>query len=75
MKPLIAMVMIVSKPPETVTGRSEELRKFLGKCLKKDPNERATAKQLLTDPFILGIGLGTREKEKFVSMYSSVKLN
>jgi len=67
--------MIVSKPPETVTGRSEELRKFLGKCLKKDPNERATAKQLLTDPFILGIGLGTREKEKFVSMYSSVKLN
>jgi serine/threonine protein kinase len=29
MKPLIAMVMIASRPPETVTGRSIELRNFL----------------------------------------------
>ena len=68
MKPLIAMVMIASRPPETVNGRSPELRNFLGRCIRKDPSERASAKQLLVDPFILRIGSGTREKEQFLEM-------
>ena len=60
MKPLIAMVMIVSRPPENVSGRSNELRAFLSRCLKKDPANRATASELLADPFILKIGDGLR---------------
>lgn len=58
MKPIIAMVMIASKPPETVSSGSQDLRNFLSRCLKKDPAERATAKELLSDPFILSIGAG-----------------
>jgi serine/threonine protein kinase len=68
MKPIIAMVMIASKPPETVSAGSQDLRNFLSRCLKKDPNERATAKELLSDPFILGIGAGISEKKQFVEM-------
>lgn len=46
------MVMIATRPPETVTGRSKRLLNFLDRCLRKDPLERATTKQLLGDPFI-----------------------
>ena len=44
MKPIIAMVMIASKPPENIAGGSSDMRNFLNRCLKKDPNERASAK-------------------------------
>jgi serine/threonine protein kinase len=70
MKPIIAMVMIASKPPETVSAGSHDLRNFLARCLKKDPAERATAKELLSDPFILSIGAGLNEKKQFVDMLS-----
>jgi serine/threonine protein kinase len=72
MKPIIAMVMIASKPPEGIAGGSSDLRNFLGRCLKKDPNERATAKELLSDPFILSIGAGIHEKKKFLEMLLDV---
>jgi serine/threonine protein kinase len=74
MNPVVAMVMIVSRPPESVTGRSPELRNFLSLCLKKDPNERATVKKLLSDPFIMGLGSGVLERERFVSMLCSIDL-
>jgi len=69
------MVMIASKPPETVSGRSEELRNFLGRCLRKDPSERATAKELLSHPFILSIGGGGLERKKFIEMISKSSPN
>lgn len=72
MNPVVAMVMIVSRPPESVTGRSSQLRNFLNLCLKKDPNERATVKKLLSDPFIMGLGNGGAERERFLSMLGSM---
>lgn len=69
------MVMIASKPPETVSGRSEELRNFLGRCLRKDPSERATAKELLSHPFILSIGAGVLERKKFIDLISKSSPN
>lgn len=72
MKPIIAMVMIASKPPETVSSGSADLRAFLARCLKKDPADRATAKELLSDPFILSIGSGINEKKQFLQMLSQV---
>jgi len=54
----MAMILIATKPPETVTGKSSKLKLFLDRCLKKEPERRATASQLLVDPFITGIGSG-----------------
>lgn len=63
--------MIATRPPETVTGRSAQLSNFLSRCLKKDPLQRATVTQLLADPFITSIGLGTAEKERYMQMLES----
>lgn len=71
MKPIIAMVMIASKPPETVSSGSPALKAFLARCLKKDPADRATAKELLMDPFILSIGSGLNEKKQFLEMLNN----
>jgi serine/threonine protein kinase len=73
MKPLIAMIMIATQPPETVTGRSEELRQFLGLCLQKDPKDRATAQRLLAHPFITRIGSGEGERERFLEMLQEMQ--
>ena len=66
------MIMIASRPPETVFGRSTQLRAFLGRCLKKDPSQRPSARELLVDPFILSIGSGEKEKEQFSTMLKKI---
>lgn len=56
--PLKIISMIVSKPAPTLQTKkkwSAEFNKFIEKCLKKDPNDRMTADQLLSDPFIINI--------------------
>ena len=58
----MAMIMIVTKSPETVTDRSVSLQNFLSRCLQKDPQQRAITKELLSDPFIRSIGEGKAEK-------------
>ncbi|KAK3708853.1 hypothetical protein QZH41_016286, partial [Actinostola sp. cb2023] len=53
--PMRAIFMIPTKPPPTFKdpGRwSEDFRDFVAKCLVKNPDERATASQLLQHPFI-----------------------
>ena len=72
MKPLVAMIMIATRPPETVTGRSEKLSNFLRKCLKKNPEERETVDELLQDPFVADIGDGTTEKDKFKKLLDKI---
>jgi serine/threonine protein kinase len=37
---------------------SPELNKFIKRCLAHNPEDRPTAKQLLSDPFILGFSRG-----------------
>ncbi|KAK3199751.1 hypothetical protein Dsin_023166 [Dipteronia sinensis] len=39
--------------PEIPGWLSEEARDFLGKCLKRDPEERLTAEELLQHPFLV----------------------
>ncbi|XP_031553292.1 serine/threonine-protein kinase 3-like [Actinia tenebrosa] len=55
--PMRAIFMIPTKPPPTFKDPerwSEEFRDFVAKCLVKNPEERATASQLLQHPFIQG---------------------
>jgi serine/threonine protein kinase len=39
-------------PPLKDSKWSAELRDFLSKCLVRDPNQRATAQELLQHPFL-----------------------
>ncbi|KAM7277416.1 hypothetical protein ACFE04_019282 [Oxalis oulophora] len=41
--------------PEFPSGLSEQGRDFLGKCLRRNPNERWSANQLLKHPFLISI--------------------
>jgi thiaminase len=43
--------------------------------LRKDPSERATAKELLSHPFILSIGAGVLERKKFMEMITQSSPN
>lgn len=54
--PLRAIFVIPSRPPPTFTDKTawpEDMNDFLAQCLTKDANQRPTAKQLLTHPWIL----------------------
>jgi len=56
MEPLQVIFHIPKEPPPKLKNPerwSPEFLDFLDKCLKKNPEERATAKQLLCHPFIL----------------------
>ncbi|KAJ8325356.1 hypothetical protein O5D80_006296 [Batrachochytrium dendrobatidis] len=53
--PMRAIFMIPSKPPpklEAENDFSEGFRKFIARCLTKNPAQRPSAKELLEDPFI-----------------------
>jgi len=55
MNPIRAMYMIPYREPPTFSEQksySNECRQFLKRCLQKDPKQRPTAKDLLSDPFI-----------------------
>lgn len=59
--PMRAMFMIPSNPPPTLKeplgGKwSDSFHSFLGQCLVKAPDDRATAEQLLEHPFIVTAG-------------------
>lgn len=49
---LINWVKRTEGPPPLPEGLSPLLTNFLLRCFQRDPNKRATAKQLLSDPFV-----------------------
>lgn len=53
MNPLAAMYRIVTEEPVVPDGLSPELRVFMHRCWKKIPLKRATARELLRDPFLM----------------------
>ncbi|CAN0409202.1 unnamed protein product, partial [Hapterophycus canaliculatus] len=49
---LINWVKRTEGPPPLPEGLSHPLNKFLLRCFERNPNKRATAKELLSDPFV-----------------------
>ena len=72
---LKAMHNIVAKDPPRVQGFSPQLCDFVDKCLKKNPNERWTAWDLLNHKFVKGIGDGKEAKKLFVGYIGKMKKN
>lgn len=55
MPPIRALFVISTEPPPSLTRPedwSDVFKDFLDKCLRKDPSERTTSKELLKHPFI-----------------------
>ncbi len=71
MHPLRAMQFIKMKPPTGLTDShkwSKEFNDFISCCLKVNPDDRLTAKELLQHPFIL-------TKSKGISLLSELVAN
>lgn len=66
--PMKAMFNIATKPPPTLRDKfkwSSEFREFLGICLVKEPERRASVSRLLSHPF-LEYNVGESAREEFV---------
>lgn len=50
--PMKALIEIPKAPLPDLSGLSKNLKDFIKKCLKKNPNDRATAEELLKHKFI-----------------------
>ena len=53
--PMRAIFMIPSRPPPTLSAPekwSDSFNEFIAQCLRKNPNDRPSAKHLLKHPFI-----------------------
>jgi serine/threonine-protein kinase 24/25/MST4 len=73
--PMKVLFLIPKNPPPTLTGDySSHFKDFVELCLKKDPRERPTAKQLLQTPFIRKAGKPARLQE-LISRYQDWQLH
>lgn len=68
-----AMQKIVHSDPPALTSGSKDLRNFVSCCLKKNPGDRKSTKELLQHPFITSIGRGDKEKAELVRMLKAMK--
>lgn len=68
-----AMQKIVHTEPPALSSGSQDLRHFVGCCLKKEPAERKSTPELLQHPFISSIGRGDKEKGELVRMLKAMK--
>ena len=50
----IGEIIAQKGPPQLEKGWSNDYQNFVKRCLEIDPTKRATAKELLVDPFLLG---------------------
>ncbi|KAG8658222.1 hypothetical protein MANES_03G132300v8 [Manihot esculenta] len=63
------------KVPEFPSWLTEKGQDFLSKCLRRDPNERWTAKELLDHPFLNDLELELKEMEEFTMTSPSCVLD
>lgn len=59
---LIKIARTHENPPLVDISLSTEAKDFLDKCFQRDPNERFTAEQLLTHPFVMIKEIGARNR-------------
>ena len=58
-----AMQAIVNQDPPKLKSGSTVMANFIDCCLRKNPAERKSTKELLNHPFIKNIGRGDKERE------------
>jgi serine/threonine protein kinase len=73
MKHAQAMQKIANEEPPTLKNGSNELMHFVNSCLRKNPEERKSTKELLGHPFITAIGKGDKEQTELVKMLRAMK--
>ncbi|PHT99400.1 hypothetical protein BC332_31595 [Capsicum chinense] len=64
---LLYQIAFSGESPEIPKFLSLEARDFLSKCLRRDPKERWTAKQLLKHPFLEDFNLNSTTDQDFVT--------
>lgn len=73
MKHHLAMQCIVNRDPPKLTKGSSDLIHFVDCCLRKNPSERKSSKELLQHPFIQSIGKGEKEQKQLIDMLRAMK--